>query len=47
MFTFLPGTHSFTENTNAKIIKIISLEDGVNINTLPKDRMLIEYNAPK
>lgn len=47
MFTFLPGTHSFIENTNAKIIKIISLEDGVNINTLPKDRMLIEYKAPK
>ncbi|MDD5197846.1 MAG: type II secretion system protein [Candidatus Gracilibacteria bacterium] len=47
MFTFLPGTHSFTENTDAKIIKIISLEDGVNINTLPKDRMLIEYKAPK
>ena len=47
MFTFLPGTHSFTENADAKVIKIISLEDGVNINILPKDRVLIEYKAPK
>lgn len=48
MFTFLPGTRSFIENTtNAKIIKIITLEDGVNINTLPENTILIEYSAPK
>lgn len=46
MFTYLSGSHSFTENDNAKIIKVISLEDGININTLPKDQMLIEYSAP-
>ena len=47
MFAFLPGTHAFTENANAKIIKIISLEDGVNINTLPKNNILIEFIAPR
>lgn len=47
MFAFIPGTRSFTENTDARIIKVISLEDNVDINTLPQDRMLVEYSAPK
>jgi len=47
MFTFLPGTHTFSENTHAKIIRTISLEDGVNINTLPKNSILIEFTAPR
>lgn len=47
MFAFKPGTRSFTGNTDAKIIKTISLEDGVNITTLPEDQMLVEYSAPK
>lgn len=47
MFAFTPGTRSFTENPDAKIIKMISLDDGVNINTLPKNQILLEYTAPK
>lgn len=47
MFAFSPGTHSFTEDGNTKIIKTISLEDGININTISNDQVLIEYNAPK
>lgn len=47
MFAFRPGTRSFTENTNAQIIKTISLEDGINITTLPEDIILLEYSAPK
>lgn len=47
MFALLPGTHSFSESDQAKMIKTIALEDGVGITTLPKDRVLIEYTAPK
>lgn len=47
MFAFMPGKHSFIENAEAKIIKIISLEDGVHINSLPYDQILLEYSAPK
>lgn len=47
MFAFLPGTHSFSENANAKVIKTISLEDGININVLPQDNILVEYSAPQ
>lgn len=46
MFTFIPETRSFAENENAKIIKTISLEDGINTTTLLEDQMLIEYRAP-
>ncbi len=46
MFAYLSGSHSFTEDDNAKIIKVILLEDSININTLPVDRLLIEYSAP-
>ena len=46
MFAVLPGTRSFTENEDAKIINTVSLEDGVNINILPEDRMFVEYGAP-
>lgn len=45
--TLLPGTRSFIENENTKIIKIVSLENGVNINTIPYDTILIEYTAPR
>lgn len=47
MLALLPGTHSFVEADNAKIIKTVSLEDGIDISTLPKDTMLLEYRAPK
>jgi hypothetical protein len=47
MFTFVPGTRSFSENPNTKIIKTISLEDGINITTLPQNQVLLEYSAPK
>lgn len=43
----LPGTRSFIENENTKIIKTVSLENGVNINTIPYDTILIEYTAPR
>lgn len=46
MFAFAPETRSFGENGNAKIIKTISLEDGINTTTLPEDHMLVEYYAP-
>lgn len=46
MFAFLPGSRSFTENSDAKIIKIIALEDGVLVSNLPSNQMLVEYTAP-
>jgi len=46
MFAFLPGTRSFVENENAKILRTVSLEDGVNITALPEDTILMEYRAP-
>lgn len=47
MFAFMPGFRSFSESENAKILKTVSLEDGVNITTLPQDVVLVEYRAPK
>lgn len=47
MFAFIPGTRSFVEDSNTKIIKTISLEDGMNITTLPEDQMLVEFSSPK
>lgn len=47
MLALMPGVHSFSESDQAKVIKTISLEDGVDISNLPGDRVLIEYTAPK
>lgn len=43
----MSGSRSFTENDQAKLIKTISLEDGVYINNVPDDARLIEYKAPR
>ncbi len=47
MFVLTPGTRSFIENSDAKILKSIILEDGVNITNLPTDNIMLEYKAPK
>jgi prepilin-type N-terminal cleavage/methylation domain-containing protein len=46
MYAMMPGTRSLSENTNTKRIKSLTLEDGVNITSLPEDSMLLEYSAP-
>ena len=47
MFAFSGTTHSFTGDTNTKIIKVIQLETGINITSLPANILLLEFTAPK
>ncbi len=47
MFAFSGQTRSMGEDSNTKILKIIQLEDGINITKIPEDKILLEYSAPR